>query len=98
MGHFRQLLPELHMLTAYIQRRLQQQDELTATCRRAALTGFNFTNGFSQIFSNHPGIGFAGIGFKCIGLPEDVYAYQLLQMSNLAHALYETADLSPVRP
>ena len=24
MGHFRHLLPELHMLTAYIQRRLQQ--------------------------------------------------------------------------
>ena len=85
MGHFRQLLPELNMLTGYIKRCLQQKDKMTATCRRAVLTGFNFTNGFHEKFGNHPGVGFTRIGFKRIGLPKDFYANQLLQMSNPAY-------------
>jgi hypothetical protein len=98
MGHFRQLLPELHMLTGYIQRCLQQKNKLTVNCRTAALTGVDFTYGLRQKVGHHPGIGFTGIGFERIGLPEDVYANQLLQMSNPAYALYQTADLSPVHP
>ena len=86
------------MLTGYIQRGLQQKDKLTVTCWTAALTGVDFTNGLRQKIGNHPGVGFTGIGFKCIGLPEDVYANQLLQMSNPALALDQTADLSPVHP
>ena len=95
MGHFRQLLLEEHMLTGYVERCLQQKNKLTATCRPTVLTGVDFANGFRQIFGNHPGIGFTGIGFECVGLAEDVYAYQLLHVSNLAQALYQTAIINP---
>ena len=98
MGHFRHLLPELHMLAGYIQRGLQQKDKLTVTRRTATLAGIDFANGLRQKVGNHPGVGFTGIGFERIGLPEDVYANQLLQLSNPAYALYQPADLSPVHP